>query len=601
MYIKKEFDLESQPTIEGLLIEMSLIGATCVTIGSGNLADWLGRRPLLIISSMLYFLSGIVMLWSPNINVLLLARLLDGVGVALAVTVVPIYISETAPSEIRGLLNTLPPFNGYIGMFLSYCMVFGMSFTALPNWRLMLRVLSVPSLEYFALTVFFMPESPRWLVGKGRMNEAKKVLQMIRGREDVSVEMALLVEGLGVGGETSIEEYIITPINRDSRLPDISSEKDRIKLHGTEEGPSWTARPVTGQKSFGFGAVPQQASVQKSFRPGLVSQQGSIAQSTLAYVDPLVTLFGSVHDRYSEAGSVHRSSLFSFVSSSMSGLVNQSQQEVRPQRAEESDEESVMRESEDEKSDDSDDNVRTPLISWQTSVDKDIVPTAQESIARMRNPTWGFAYKLPSNPSQLAWKYYEREGRDGRKETSVQRIYFHGESMTGFRQRSVMSSTAADVLGGSDNFHAAALVSQSAISSKDLMKQDPVGPAMVHPAETAKGSIWNDLFEPGVNHALVVGIRIEMLQQFSGMSSILYYIPSILELAGVGVLVFITPHNPGPGIIFSQLVFGSIVGLGSVLRAVISTTSVVLTCCFYAMGLSPIPSILCAEIFPTRV
>ncbi|KAE8721849.1 hypothetical protein F3Y22_tig00015072pilonHSYRG00001 [Hibiscus syriacus] len=186
MYIKKEFELDSQPTIEGLLVAMSLIGATCITIGSGNLADWLGRRPLLIISSMLYFLSGIVMLWSPNINVLLLARLLDGIGIGLAVTVVPIYISETAPSEIRGLLNTLPLFCGYIGMFLSYCMVFGMSFTALPNWRLMLGVLSVPSLIYFVLTVFFMPESPRWLVGKGRMNEAKKVLQMIRGREDVS-------------------------------------------------------------------------------------------------------------------------------------------------------------------------------------------------------------------------------------------------------------------------------------------------------------------------------------------------------------------------------------------------------------------------------
>ncbi|KAE8668275.1 Monosaccharide-sensing protein 3 [Hibiscus syriacus] len=542
MYIKKEFDLESQPTIEGLLVAMSLIGATCVTIGSGNLADWLGRRPLLIISSMLYFLSGIVMLWSPNINVLLLARLLDGIGVGLAVTVVPIYISETAPSEIRGLLNTLPLFNGYIGMFLSYCMVFGMSFTALPNWRLMLGVLSVPSLIYFALTVFFMPESPRWLVAKGQMNEAKKVLQMIRGREDVSGEMALLVEGLGVGGETSIEEYIITPLNRDSRLPDVSAEKDRIKLYGTEEGLSWTARPVTGQKSFGFGAVPQQASVQKSFRPGILSQQGSIAQSTLAYVDPLVSLFGSVHEKYSEAGSVHRSSLFPFVSSSMSGLVNQSQQ-VRPERAEESDEESVMRQSDDDKSDDSDDNVRTPLISRQTSVDKDILPTAQESIASMRNPS-----QLPTNAMesmssmgigggwQLAWKYSEREGRDGRKETSVQRIYLHGESMTGFRQRSVMSSTGADVLGGSDNFHAAALVSQSAISSKDLMKHHPVGPAMVHPAETAKGSIWNDLFEPGVKHALVVGIGIEILQQFSGMSSILYYIPSILELAGVGVL-----------------------------------------------------------------
>lgn len=186
LYIKREFKLESQPAVEGLIVAMSLIGATLVTTCSGAIADWIGRRPMLIISSVLYFLSGIVMLWAPNVYILLLARLLDGLGIGLAVTLVPLYISETAPPEIRGSLNTLPQFTGSGGMFLSYCMVFGMSLTEAPSWRLMLGVLSIPSLFYFALTVFFLPESPRWLVSKGRMLEAKKVLQRLRGREDVS-------------------------------------------------------------------------------------------------------------------------------------------------------------------------------------------------------------------------------------------------------------------------------------------------------------------------------------------------------------------------------------------------------------------------------
>lgn len=172
--------------MEGLIVAMSLIGATLVTTCSGAVADWIGRRPMLIISSVLYFLSGIVMLWAPNVYILLLARLLDGLGIGLAVTLVPLYISETAPPEIRGSLNTLPQFTGSGGMFLSYCMVFGMSLTEAPSWRLMLGVLSIPSLFYFALTVFFLPESPRWLVSKGHMLEAKKVLQRLRGREDVS-------------------------------------------------------------------------------------------------------------------------------------------------------------------------------------------------------------------------------------------------------------------------------------------------------------------------------------------------------------------------------------------------------------------------------
>lgn len=186
MYIKKEFNLESSPTVEGLIVATSLIGATVITTCSGAISDWLGRRLLLILSSILYFIGGIVMLWSPNVYILLLGRLLDGFGIGLAVTIIPVYISETAPPEIRGSLNTLPQFTGSAGMFFSYCMVFGMSLMESPSWRLMLGVLFFPSLIYLALTIFFLPESPRWLVSKGRMLEAKQVLQRLRGREDVS-------------------------------------------------------------------------------------------------------------------------------------------------------------------------------------------------------------------------------------------------------------------------------------------------------------------------------------------------------------------------------------------------------------------------------
>lgn len=178
--------MESEPTIEGLIVAMSLIGGTLVTTFSGPVSDALGRRPMLIASSVLYFISGLVMLWAPNVYVLLLARLLEGFGIGLAVTLVPVYISETAPAEIRGRLNTFPQFTGSGGMFLAYCMVFGMSLMSSPSWRLMLGVLSIPALVYFALTVFFLPESPRWLVSKGRMIEAKLVLQRLRGTEDVS-------------------------------------------------------------------------------------------------------------------------------------------------------------------------------------------------------------------------------------------------------------------------------------------------------------------------------------------------------------------------------------------------------------------------------
>lgn len=196
LYIKEEFELDSKPTMEGLLIAMSVIGATIITTVSGSISDLIGRRIMLVISSVLFFFSGLIMLWSPNIYVLLIGRLLDGFGTGLVFTLVPAYISETSPPEIRGTLNTLPQFTCSGGMFLSYCMVFGMSLMESPSWRLMLGIISIPSLFYFALTMFYLPESPRWLVSKGKVLEAKQVLQRLRGTEDVSGTQKQLFCGL---------------------------------------------------------------------------------------------------------------------------------------------------------------------------------------------------------------------------------------------------------------------------------------------------------------------------------------------------------------------------------------------------------------------
>lgn len=633
LYIKKEFELESEPTIEGLIVAMSLIGATLVTTCSGGIADWLGRRPMLIISSVLYFVGGLVMLWSPNVYILLLARLLDGLGIGLAVTLVPVYISETAPPEIRGSLNTLPQFMGSGGMFFSYCMVFGMSLMESPNWRLMLGVLSIPSLAFFFLTIFFLPESPRWLVSKGRMQEAKQVLQRLRGKEDVSGEMALLVEGLGVGGDTSIEEYIIAPAND---LEQDQDEAAKIKLYGQEAGVSWIARPVTGQSML-----------------GIASRQGSTINPSVPLMDPLVTLFGSVHERLPDAAGSKGSMLFPHFGSMFSVTGNQARQD-------DWDEESDGgREGDDYGSDagggnDSDDNLHSPLISRQTtSMEKDMIqPAAHGSILSVRNSSvvQNAGEQVSSTGIgggwQLAWQWTEREGEDGKKEGGFKRIYLHQEAGGMGSQRgsliSVVGGGGGDMITDGDVFQAAALVSQPALYSKDLVDQHPVGPAMVHPSEAAmKGPSWRDLFEPGVKHALFVGVGLQILQQFSGINGVLYYTPQILEEAGVGVLLSnlgisstssslliscITTLLMLPCIAVAMrlmdisgrrtlllttipvliltlviLVVGSLINFGSVVNAAISTASVVVYFCCFVMGFGPIPNILCAEIFPTRV
>lgn len=630
LYIKREFQLETRPTLEGLIVAMSLIGATIITTFSGPVSDWTGRRPMLIISSVLYFLSGLLMLWAPNVYMLLFARLIDGFGIGLAVTLVPVYISETAPAEIRGLLNTLPQFSGSGGMFLSYCMVFSMSLMPQPNWRLMLGVLSIPSLLYFALTIFYLPESPRWLVSKGRMAEAKKVLQRLRGREDVAGEMALLVEGLGVGGDTSIEEYIIGPANELDDEEAQVDDKEHITLYGPEEGQSWVARPAKGQSMLGSAL-------------GNISRHGSMEkQNSILGVDPLVTLFGSVHENLPQSGSMRNSMFPNF--GSMFSVAEQHQ------KTEPWDDENAHRDRDDYVSDgdggDDDENLHSPLLSRQTTSmeGKDMPPPGSQASVMRRNSsllqgTSGEAMGIGGG-WQIAWKWSEREGVDGKKEGGFKRIYLH-EGVPASRKGSLVSLPGGDVPEESEYIQAAALVSQPALYSKELMNQQPVGPAMVHPSEAAKGPRWADLLEPGVKRALFVGVGLQILQQFSGINGVLYYTPQILEQAGVGILLSnlgISASSasilisglvtllmlPSIGIAMRCmdaagrrflllatipvliatlviLVISNLVDVGQLLHAVLSTVSVIVYFCCFVMGFGPIPNILCSEIFPTRV
>ncbi|BAH91978.1 Os03g0128900, partial [Oryza sativa Japonica Group] len=186
MYIKNEFNLQNDPMMEGLILAMSLIGATIITALSGMITNSIGKRPLLSVAAILYSISALIMFQASNEYMLLLARLIYGFGSGLVVTYAPLYISETAPTNMRGLLNTLPQFNGSLGMLLSYIMVFLMSLTLNPNWRIMLGSLSIPSFVFLLLCIFYLPESPVFLVSKGKIEEAKNVMKRLRGTNEVS-------------------------------------------------------------------------------------------------------------------------------------------------------------------------------------------------------------------------------------------------------------------------------------------------------------------------------------------------------------------------------------------------------------------------------
>lgn len=305
--------------------------------------------------------------------------------------------------------------------------------------------------------------------------------------------MALLVEGLGIGGETSIEEYIIGPAEEfDGETAD---QKDKIRLYGPGEGLSWVAKPVTGQSSL-----------------ALASRQGSLVNKSMALMDPLVTLFGSVHEKLPESGSMIFPNFGSMFSAAEPHVKNE-QWDEESQRGDDYTSEAAGV--------DSDDNLQSPLISRQaTSMDKDIVPPPSHgsifSVRRHSSLMQGNVEAVGNTGIgggwQLAWKWSEK-GEDG-KEGGFKRIYLHQEDVPGSRRGSIFSLPGEDVHAEGEFIQAAALVSQPALFSKELKDQRPVGPAMVHPAETvSKTPIWSALLEPGVKHALIVGIGIQILQQ----------------------------------------------------------------------------------------
>ncbi|GAA0174199.1 hypothetical protein LIER_27641 [Lithospermum erythrorhizon] len=619
LYIKSDFDVESAPQIEGLIIAMSLIGAVLVTTCSGVLTDKLGRRPLLIVSSLFYFFSGFVMLWSPNVYILFLGRLLDGFGTGLAVTVVPIYISETAPAEVRGLLNILPQFAGCLGMFLSYCMIFGMSFVDSPNWRLILGVLSIPSIVYFILTMFYMPESPRWLVSKGCLLEAKNVLRTLRCQEDISDELAMLVEGLGVGGDISIEKYMICPAN-EPIAEDVSST-DQIKLYGLG-GLSWVAQPINGESS--------------------ISHQEGIQKTTLL-MDPLVTLFANVNEKLPDVGI--KGSMFFPHLGSIFNVANQPNDE-------EWDEENIAGEGEEDVSDagggDSDEDLQSPLISRQTtSMEKDMGPPPSHGTMFGELPNNPGSSRVPESDSsigggwQIAWKWMELEDSNQNVHGGFKRLFFLFVDGLEARRGSFLSHPVYVLPSAVDSVQGIALVSQPALYRKDLMEQHLIGPAMIYPCEAAREEPFlSTISETGVKHALFIGVGIQLLQQLSGINGVLNYTPQILKEAGAGVILADTGISSNsasllmsaitallmlpcfavamrladfsgrrsmllstiPVLIMTLIILlvTRVVKIGSIADAAISTVCIVLYFCFFAVGFGPIPNIICSEIFPTR-
>ncbi|MFB5192153.1 sugar porter family MFS transporter [Alicyclobacillus fastidiosus] len=189
LFIKKALHLNSYT--EGLVVSGILVGAIIGSAISGPLMDKLGRKKVVMIAAAIFCIGAIGSAFSASTAMLILFRVVLGLAVGGASTMVPMYLSEMAPTEIRGALSSLNQLMIVIGILIAY--IINYAFSGIDGWRWMLGLAFVPGAILF-IGMLFLPESPRWLMKRGDESQARLVLTRLRNGVGVDQEIAEIKE-----------------------------------------------------------------------------------------------------------------------------------------------------------------------------------------------------------------------------------------------------------------------------------------------------------------------------------------------------------------------------------------------------------------------
>jgi SP family arabinose:H+ symporter-like MFS transporter len=167
------------------------LGAALGALLAGRLSDALGRKKLLLFCAFLFAVTGFATGWATSFNFFICARLLSGVAVGIAALVCPVYIAEIAPGQLRGRLVSFYQLAIVIGLLIAYLSNYLLLNSGINNWRWMFSSQSFPAILFLA-GLFFVPESPRWLIKQGRIEKATQLLRQIGGDEYAQQEAGLI-------------------------------------------------------------------------------------------------------------------------------------------------------------------------------------------------------------------------------------------------------------------------------------------------------------------------------------------------------------------------------------------------------------------------
>ena len=211
LFINQTWDLSDY--LQGFLVSSVLIGAVIGAATNGVLADIFGRKKIIIATALIFIFGSILCALAPNIYVLILSRILVGLAVGIVNFIVPLYLSEVAPKQLRGTLVSLYQWAITAGILFSY-VINGAFANAHYNWRLMLFAGVVPGL-ILLVGMTFLGDTPRWLISKNREEEAKKIYQKIEPNADADKEIKEIKETLkselGESKKIKFKKWMIMP------------------------------------------------------------------------------------------------------------------------------------------------------------------------------------------------------------------------------------------------------------------------------------------------------------------------------------------------------------------------------------------------------
>jgi SP family galactose:H+ symporter-like MFS transporter len=207
LFITKQFSLSAR--MEEIVVSAVLVGAAVGAALGGALTDRFGRRKLIILAGIIFTFSAVATALAPSVTWLIAGRIVSGLGIGVASFISPMYIAEIVPAKVRGALVAVNMLAITTGIVVAYLVDY--AFSATEGWRYMFGLGAIPAVV-LVVAMWRLPDSPRWLIIKSMVPQAKQVLERVRTVPDVSREIADVQQSMqqqGNGGIAGLFQHSV--------------------------------------------------------------------------------------------------------------------------------------------------------------------------------------------------------------------------------------------------------------------------------------------------------------------------------------------------------------------------------------------------------